>query len=35
LPVVRYKIGDVDLVRDTAEIAVYYPRRYAQETERI
>lgn len=25
LPIVRYEIGDVDLLRDTAEIAVYYP----------
>jgi len=25
LPVARYEIGNVDLLRDTAEIAVYYP----------
>lgn len=25
LPIVRYEIGDVDLLRDTAQIAVFYP----------
>lgn len=25
LPITRFEIGDVDLMRDTAEIAVYYP----------
>ena len=27
LPVTRYEIGDVDLLRDTAEVDVYYPVR--------
>lgn len=27
LPVTRYRVGDVDLLRDTAAITVYYPRR--------
>ena len=25
LPVTRYEIGNVDLLRDTAQIKVYYP----------
>ncbi|OFV92983.1 MAG: hypothetical protein A3G76_01985 [Acidobacteria bacterium RIFCSPLOWO2_12_FULL_65_11] len=25
LPITRFEVGDVDLMRDTAEIAVYYP----------
>jgi hypothetical protein len=26
LPVVRYEVGDVDLLRDTAEITIHYAR---------